>query len=196
MVPETFKVQAFSTIGYRRTKFTRRLGVRVVMAPRTQRDCVICRGRQGDGELHRVEVWEDPLWRLTTSLESEVPGFSYLEPKRHIPHITDLDGREATTLGTVLGRVAGGLREATKADLVYLYVFGGGIPHLHIHLAPHREGDALNAQMIRGVVVEEKLPSGATRIVSKEFPPLGERDLGDLADRIRARLSRKPRVRR
>ena len=149
------------------------------MAPRTQRDCVICRGRQGDGDLHRVEVWEDPLWRLTTSLESEVPGFSYLEPKRHIPHITDLDGREAT-----------------KADLVYLYVFGGGIPHLHIHLAPHRKGDALNAQMIRGVVVEEKLPSGATRIVSKEFPPLGERDLGDLADRIRARLSRKPRVRR
>src|SRR5262250_482879 len=100
-------------------------------------DCAICRGRSADAEMMRTQVWEDQLWRLTVSLSAEVPGFAYLEPKRHIPHITDLDGEEAATLGPVLARVCRILREETTSELVYLYVFGDGIPHLHIHLAPH-----------------------------------------------------------
>ena len=42
-------------------------------------------------------------------------------------------------------------------EVVYVYIFGDGVPHLHLHLAPHRPGDALNDQMIRGEIVEEKL---------------------------------------
>lgn len=104
--------------------------------------------------------------------QGEVEGFSYLEPKRHVPHITDLAGEEARTLGTVLALVTRALQEATDAEVVYVYVFGGGIPHLHLHLAPHRSGDALNAQMIRGETTEVHLPSGTTAFSSKEFPPL------------------------
>ena len=80
------------------------------------------------------------------------------------------------------------LREATGADVVYRYVFGGGIAHLHLHLAPHREGDALNDQMIRGEVVEEHLPYGLTRFVSPEFPPMPELALRAVADRVTALL--------
>jgi diadenosine tetraphosphate (Ap4A) HIT family hydrolase len=134
--------------------------------------CILCRGASGDSELARVQVWEDPLWRLSMAIEGEVAGFSYLEPKRHVPHITDLDGEEARTLGSVLGRVTEALKQAAEAESVYVYVFGGGIPHLHLHLAPHKEGDALNDQMIRGEVTEVHLPSGATAIASKDFPQL------------------------
>jgi diadenosine tetraphosphate (Ap4A) HIT family hydrolase len=165
------------------------------MAPKSRRDCLICLGKEGDGELRRVQVWEDPLWRVTTSLESEVSGFSYLEPKRHIPHLTDLDGTEARTLGAVLGRTARALKRATGAHLVYVYVFGGGIPHLHLHLAPHREGDALNEQIIRGEAVVETLPSGATRVVSKDHSLLQAGELRAVADRIRVHLSRGRRAR-
>ncbi len=150
--------------------------------------CVICRGAAGDAELQRVQVWEDRFWRFTTSLAAEVPGFSYLEPKRHIPHITDLDGDEARTFGRVLARVSQALREETGAELIYLYVFGGGVPHLHVHLAPHRPGDALNNQMIRGELVTEQLENGAAVMVSKEFPPLPEEQLLAVADRLRLRL--------
>ncbi len=132
----------------------------------------MCRGPSGDSELARIQVWEDAHWRLTVAAEGEVAGFSYLEPKRHVPHITDLEGDEARTLGPVLALVTRALREVTGAELVYLYVFGGGIPHLHIHLAPHTSGDALNDRLIRGEVTETHLPSGATAIVSKEFPSL------------------------
>ncbi len=154
-----------------------------------QSECVICRGAAGDAELHRIQVWEDPLWRLTLSLEAEVLGFSYLEPKRHIPHITDLAGEEARTFGEVMARVAQVLREETGAELVYVYIFGGGVPHLHVHLAPHRPNDALNTQMIRGEVITEELASGAERYISREFPPLPEEAQRAVARRVQSRLT-------
>jgi diadenosine tetraphosphate (Ap4A) HIT family hydrolase len=150
--------------------------------------CILCLGPAGDEQLRRAQVWEDRLWRLTTSMAGVVPGFSYLEPKRHIPHITDLDGEEARTFGEVLARATRALRDETGAQLVYAYVFGGGIPHLHVHLAPHRSGDALNEQLIRGEIVEERLPSGATRMVSKDFPPLPEEEHRSVIERVRRRL--------
>lgn len=152
--------------------------------------CALCRGTDGDKELGRVQVWEDELWRLTTSSEGELLGFSYLEPKRHVPYITDLDGEEARTFGQVLGRTTRALKAATRADLVYVYVFGGGIPHLHVHLAPHREGDPLNSSIIRGEVVETKLPSGVTAIASRDFPPLPSTQHEEVLAKIRQELSR------
>ncbi len=83
-------------------------------------DCVICRGRDGDRELGRVQAWEDGLWRVTVSLSAPVVGFSYLERKRQIPYITELDGVEATTLGPVLARVTRVLAEETGAEQVYV----------------------------------------------------------------------------
>jgi diadenosine tetraphosphate (Ap4A) HIT family hydrolase len=48
--------------------------------------------------------WEDELWRLTLGLAAETPGFAYLEPKRHIRFVTELDGAEAASFGTTLAR--------------------------------------------------------------------------------------------
>jgi diadenosine tetraphosphate (Ap4A) HIT family hydrolase len=154
-----------------------------------QSACVICAGSAGDPEWDRVQVWEDALWRLTVSLSAEVPGFAYLEPKRHVPHVTDLDGAEAASFGPVLARCTRILREVTGAEVVYVYIFGDGIPHLHVHLAPHRKDDALSDQFVRGEVVEEKLPSGMTRIVSAEFPPLPREDQLRVAEQVRRMMS-------
>lgn len=154
-----------------------------------QAGCVLCQGRAGDEQMLRVEVWEDELWRLTMAIASETPGFSYLEPKRHITDITRLDGPEAATLGTTLARVTAALREVTGVERVYIYVFGDGVAHLHLHLAPHRPGDALNDQMIRGELTTQTLPSGATLIASKEYPPLPEAELRAVAERVRLRLA-------
>ena len=151
--------------------------------------CILCQGRAADDQLMRVEVWQDDLWRLTTAYASETPGFSYLEPKRHITHITQLDGAEAATFGSTLARITSALREETGAELVYIYVFGDSVPHFHLHLAPHSAGDALNDQMIRGELIVKKLPSGLELIESKDFPPLPEAELRALAARLRERLA-------
>ena len=155
----------------------------------TETDCIMCRGAEADGELDRVEVWQDAHWRLTFSLSSEVLGFSYLEPKCHISHIHTLDGEEAKTFGPALARCTAALKEATGADVVYVYIFGDGVPHLHLHLAPHRAGDALSDQMIRGEIVEKKLPNGMTRFYSEEFPALPREDLQEMAKWVKGLLS-------
>lgn len=152
-------------------------------------DCILCQGRAADEQLMRIEVWQDALWRLSTATSSETPGFSYLEPKRHITDITRLDGPEAASFGPTLARVTAALRDMTGAERVYIYVFGDGVAHLHLHLAPHRPGDALNDQMIRGELVTRTLPSGVTLIESKDFPPLPEAELREVAERVRSLLA-------
>lgn len=147
--------------------------------------CLLCTGAEADEQLGRTLVWEDRLWRLSMSRRGYTTGFGYLEPKRHVPHITDLDGEEAATFGHVLGRVTSALKEAAGAELVFVYVFGGGIPHLHVHLAPHREGDALNANIIRGELVMEPHPSGAKRMVSRDFAELPADEIAAVAERAR-----------
>ena len=106
-------------------------------------DCMLCRPELADDYFHRVRLWEDKLWRLSAVLQGPIPGFAHLEPRRHIPFITDLDGDEAVTLGPVLARVTRILRDAAGAEKTYVYVLGDRTPHLHFNLAPHRDGDAL-----------------------------------------------------
>jgi diadenosine tetraphosphate (Ap4A) HIT family hydrolase len=106
-------------------------------------DCILCHPELADDQFHRTRVWENELWRLSALLQGPIAGFAHLEPLRHIPAITDLDGAEAQTLGSVLALVTGALRDASGADRTYVYVFGDHAPHLHFNLAPHAAGDAL-----------------------------------------------------
>lgn len=157
----------------------------------SEETCPLCADGSVDTDFGRVEVWRDRLWRLTTSVGpgDPTPGFSYLEPLRHIRYVHELDGDEAATFGPVLSRCARALKEATGAELVYVYVFGGSIPHLHVHLAPHTRGDALNDSMLRGELEERRLHSGAVALVSKDFPEVPTDELVRVVGRVRALLA-------
>jgi diadenosine tetraphosphate (Ap4A) HIT family hydrolase len=155
----------------------------------TDTGCVLCDPVRAAQELNREVVWEDRTWRLSMPRRGYTTGFGYLEPRRHVPYITDLDGEEAATFGATIARVASALREAAGAELVYAYVFGGGIPHLHVHLGPHRTGDALSEAIIRGDFDYEPLPGGAKRIVSRDFPLVPAEDIQAVIDRARNLLT-------
>ena len=151
--------------------------------------CLLCDPDRAEEELNRTTVWEDRLWRLSMPLRGYTTGFGYLEPKRHVPHITDLDGEEAATFGPVIARITSALKEAAGAELVYVYVFGGGIPHLHVHLGPHHVDDALNQNIIRGELVEEPQPSGAIRMISRDFASLPSDEIEAVIGRARTLLA-------
>lgn len=146
-----------------------------------------------DDALMRVEVWSDELWRLTSSKASEVAGFSYLEPRRHITDVTKLDGDESASFGRTIAAASKAIKDATGAELVYVYVFGDGVPHLHVHLAPHRPvGSPLVSEMIKGAKHKVALASGEEVWVSDRYP-LVDRDLMQAAiDGIRKRLNPEP----
>ena len=106
-------------------------------------ECLLCRPDDADRFFGRTRVWTDGRWRLSVVGHGPVVGFAHLEPVRHIPYVTDLDGVEASTFGPVLATATGALRAVVGADLVHAYVFGERVAHFHVNLAPHRDGDAL-----------------------------------------------------
>jgi diadenosine tetraphosphate (Ap4A) HIT family hydrolase len=158
--------------------------------PEPMTDCILCRGAEGDEELDVVEVWSDDLWRFTMARHGPTLGFGYLEPIRHVPYLADLDGEEAATFGPVVARASAVLREASGAPLVYAFVFGGGVPHLHVHLAPNIPDGVLNTMLINGPVETRKLASGATEIISKDHPDLPEEEVGAVIERARELMAR------
>jgi diadenosine tetraphosphate (Ap4A) HIT family hydrolase len=151
--------------------------------------CLLCDPDRAAEALNRETVWEDALWRLSMPRRGYTSGFGYLEPRRHVPYITDLDGDEAATFGQTIALVTSALKEASGAELVYVYVFGGGIPHLHVHLGPHRDGDALSDSIIRGEISYEPIPGGAQRIVSRDFEVLDAGQIADVTERARSILA-------
>jgi diadenosine tetraphosphate (Ap4A) HIT family hydrolase len=140
-------------------------------------ECSICNGR-ADESFKRLEVWSNDTWRLSISTYKAVEGFCYLEPKRHIPYITDLDGREATEFGSIMALVTNAIKNATGAKLVYVYIFGDHIPHLHVHLAPHREGD---------IFVDDVIKSDAQKSLAENL--LNPEETLALTKRIREGIS-------
>jgi diadenosine tetraphosphate (Ap4A) HIT family hydrolase len=156
----------------------------------TSVECAICAGPDRDAELDRVEVWRNEHWRLSMSRHSPTLGFGYLEPIRHIPYLADLDGPEAATFGPAVARASAALREASGAELVYGYIFGGGIPHLHVHLAPNIPNGVLNTALVSGPIEERQLPSGASEVISRDHPDLPEADVAAVIERTRGLMAR------
>lgn len=153
-------------------------------------DCFLCAGSSMDHALMVEEVWGDDLWRLTTVRVGELAGYSYLSPRRHIPHLPDLDGDEAASLGGVMAKASRAIRDETGAELVYAYVFGGGVDHFHVHLAPHREpGSPLIDDPIKGAKHMTHLPSGEEVWSSDRYPLQPAEIMSAAINGIRARLS-------
>lgn len=63
-----------------------------------------------------------------------------VEPKRHAPALGDLPDEEAAAIGQATNRVARLQREVLGAEHLYSFVYGDGVPHLHVHLAPRYPG--------------------------------------------------------
>jgi diadenosine tetraphosphate (Ap4A) HIT family hydrolase len=87
-------------------------------SPPNTEGCLLCDGDATDARFGRIRVWEDDLWRLSLSGRGYVPGFGYLEPKRHVPHVTDLDGAEAASAADLrrVAEVARALLEEPGTD--------------------------------------------------------------------------------
>ena len=143
------------------------------MAPPEQA-CDICRGDEFDAEFGRTFVWQDELWRLTTNIQSPILGFSYLEPRRHISYITNLDGEEAASFGPTLAAVTSLLKRTTGADIVYALIFGDHVAHLHVNLVPHRAGDPVG---------------GGASLVDPEAPALPAEEHDAFIGRLRSAAS-------
>lgn len=110
--------------------------------------CIFCEGRWP----HQEALYEDDFWSLR-ALDGP-PGWAVLWLRRHAEDITELTAEELASIGPVLARVCGGIRDAAEVDRVYINVFGETNRHLHIVLVargeeipPEYRGPAMLANM-------------------------------------------------
>lgn len=107
-------------------------------------DCFICeKHRQGD-EAQGGGLFEDELVYVGHVHALDVPaayrGYLMVEPKRHAPGLGDLTDEEAEAIGRMTNRVARLQRDTLGAEHVYSFIYGDGVAHLHVHLAPRYPG--------------------------------------------------------
>jgi histidine triad (HIT) family protein len=114
----------------------------------TDRDslgCFVCQKHRGLKAVPGGSIYEDALVyaghaQIPIGEETVYLGYLMIEPKRHVPGLTDLTDQEAAALGVLIARLSRALRESEGAEHVYAFVLGDRVSHLHVHLVPRYPG--------------------------------------------------------
>jgi histidine triad (HIT) family protein len=105
-----------------------------------EEDCFVCdKHRQGDAAQGGVLYQDDLVYAGHVHAlrgQRAYAGWLVVEPRRHAPGLPDLTDEEAAAVGRLATRCARALKEGAGAEHVYAFVYGDGVPHLHVYLAP------------------------------------------------------------
>ena len=107
-------------------------------------DCFICRKHRGEIVIPGGAIYEDDLLYAghigTQEGQAAYLGYIMVETKRHAPGLADLTDIEAQAVGLLVARISRTLRESEKAEHIYAFVIGDGVPHFHMHVVPRYPG--------------------------------------------------------
>ncbi|WP_218000222.1 HIT family protein [Millisia brevis] len=115
--------------------------------PTSHRDCPFCNIVRRD-DLDAREVYRDEHVIAFFPTEPAVLGHTMVAPREHIPDIWSLHEDIATHLARATVRVASAVREATELKGLNIIQSNGEVAtqtifHLHVHLVPRWDGDAM-----------------------------------------------------
>ena len=102
-------------------------------------ECLVCRKHRGEITLPGGAIYEDELVfishaQLWGEEKDHYLGHIFIEPKRHVPELADLNETEAQAIGLHTSRVARALMRTEGVEHVYAFVIGDGVPHVHVHV--------------------------------------------------------------
>ena len=102
-------------------------------------ECIICRKHCGPDAVAGGSVYEDELIfvshaQLWGDEQEHYLGHLFIEPKRHVAELADLNYVEAQAIGLFTTRLARALMETEGAEHIYAFVIGDGVPHVHVHV--------------------------------------------------------------
>lgn len=108
--------------------------------------CLFCRIVRG--EIPSARVLETDLALAFLDISPVNPGHTLLIPKDHHPHLAALPDVLAGSIASLLPRLSRALLAATGADGLNVIsnhgeVAGQTIHHIHWHLIPRHQGDAV-----------------------------------------------------
>ena len=98
--------------------------------------CEICEREGSEQEPVGGWVLRTERWSACVAPGFEVPGWLFLELRRHAEGPMGMDQAEAAELGPLLARLTGAIQAATGAERVYVVAYGELFPHFHLALLP------------------------------------------------------------
>jgi histidine triad (HIT) family protein len=111
----------------------------------TRVECLVCRKHRGEITTPGGAVYQDDLIYISHAglfggEDEHFLGHLFVEPKRHVPELADLTDEEARAIGLYVSRVARALTHVLDVEHVYSFVFGDGVPHVHVHVLGRYRG--------------------------------------------------------
>lgn len=105
-------------------------------------ECRICDKHRGIGGLVGPVIYADDLVLVTHRPLTEgmpVPGYLFVETRRHAPTLSTLTDAEARTVGWAARRAARALQRELAPEFVFSAITGRSVAHFHQHVfaRPH-----------------------------------------------------------
>jgi diadenosine tetraphosphate (Ap4A) HIT family hydrolase len=110
--------------------------------------CLICKkhATQQDSYIH-----EDQYWIVShSSFSTQIPGYLYIEPKRHVEDWIDFTFEELSIVGPLIKRIETILRKLLPIERLYVVTISEAVRHIHFHIIPRLED-----QPIKGITLIE-----------------------------------------
>lgn len=130
-------------------------------------DCIFCKIVKG--EIPAVKVYEDESVLAFMDINPINDGHTLVIPKKHAENIFEIEAKDLLAVMEVAHKIARAIKESLKPEALTVVQLNGRlagqmVPHLHVHLIPRREGDALKVswKMIPGDM--EKIKAAAEKI--------------------------------
>ncbi|GIO41959.1 HIT family protein [Paenibacillus apis] len=122
-------------------------------------DCSICRKHAGTDDYLRIA--RGSCWNLYAGpYESQVQGYLYLEPLKHIENWGEFTADELLEVARIIPVVEKVLNRLFDLERLYVVTISEAVRHLHLHLIPR-----VKEQEIKGI----PLIAQATQQKTNEF---------------------------
>lgn len=129
------------------------------------KDCIFCKIARG--EIPCEKIWEDEKHIAFLDINPYAKGHVLVIPKKHSKWVWDMNLKEYSNLMEKVYFLANSLRKTFNIEWVEEVIAGIGVSHTHIHLMPRKKDDGLG-----------ELPI-------KPIPKLSEKEMKDIAEKIR-----------
>lgn len=114
-------------------------------------------------------IYEDEDWMVTPGpLSSQILGYMYLEPKRHVEDWSEFTSEELAQVGPLIKRIEQALKMELNINRVYVVTISEAVRHLHFHIIPREENSDVKGLDLIEQATQQKVKT-PTNITEEKY---------------------------